>query len=188
MEIEGVVLSAIPFQESDTILTLFTPLALFKLFVKGRRRLDAHHQALISSFTVASYTYTSKNSDLHRFHEGKIVDQNLKLRDRLASFEAAQKILQTIYHTQWQNKETPALYLLTRKFLSLIPQMEDPRGMPAAFMIKLLKHEGILDPSAFGEQRRIQALASVKSVDMLTSLLPDEALAQEIESYYNNVI
>ena len=173
MEIEGLVLSAIPFQESDCIITLFTPNALLKLFVKGRRRLDAHHQALVSPFTIAAYTYRSTKSTLGRYIEGKIIDQNLKLRDRLSSFEAAQKILQTLYETQWQNKATPGLYLLTKKFLSEIPKQEEPSKLFAPFLLKLLKHEGILDSGAFEEPRHIQAIADARTFELLATVLPE---------------
>ena len=188
MEIEGLVLASIPFSEYDRIVTLFTPKAMLKLFVRGRRRLDAHHQALISPFTIATYTYTPKKSDLHRFVEGKVLHQNLKLRDRLDSFEAAQKIVQTIYETQWQNKEVSALFLLTKKFLLEIPQSERPKSLVAPFLIKLLKHEGILNPADFADPRHIEAIAKARSFESLSTVLPDEKLSDEVEDYYNKVI
>jgi len=188
METEGLVLSATPFQESDHILTLFTPNALLKLFVKGKRRLDAHHQAIISPFTVASYTYRTTKSDLGRLIEAKIQDQNLKLRDRLSSFETAQKILHTIYKTQWQNKATPALYLLTIKFLSEIPKQAEPEKLFAPFLVKMLKHEGVLDVNFFEEPRHIQAIANARSFESLATVLPDEELCQKIEEYYSSLI
>lgn len=188
METEGLVLSALSFQEHDFIITLFTKNAILKLFVKGKKRLDAHLLALISPFTVGSFTYTPKRSDLNRFIEGKVISQNLKLRDRLASFEAASAILKTIYATQWQNKEVPSLYLLTKKFLEEIPKSENPKALIAPFLIKLLKHEGILDPTAFENPQHIEAIAKARSFESLSTVLPDEELSNEIQEYYNKVI
>ncbi|MCH9611433.1 MAG: DNA repair protein RecO [Chlamydiales bacterium] len=188
MEIEGLVLTAIPYAERDHILTLFTPKAILKLFVKGKRYLDAHHQALISPFTIATYSYKEKKSDLHRFIEGKVVDLNLKLRDKLDSFEAAQKMVQAIYQTQWQNSETVALFHLIKLFLAQIPQTEEPNRLVAPFLIKLLKHEGVLDLSCYEDPRHIEALAQVRSFEALLTVLPDEKLAQEIEQSYRKVI
>ncbi|MCP5469091.1 MAG: DNA repair protein RecO [Chlamydiales bacterium] len=188
MQIEGLVLQNIPFKDYDHIVTLFTPHSIFKLFVKGKKRLDPHHNALISPFTIAEYTYETAKSELHRFQEGRIVEQNLKLRDRLASFEAAQKILLALHQTQWPNKPAPALYLLTKHFLKQIPQTEHPDKLLAIYYLKLLKHEGILDTSLFTEeeQKHVRALSEVRSFEMLETILPDDTLAQKIEELFQN--
>ena len=53
---------------------------------------------------------------------------------------------------------------------------------------KLLKHEGILDPTAFENPQHIEAIAKARSFESLSTVLPDEELSNEIQEYYNKVI
>lgn len=190
MEIEGLVLQAIPFKEKDHIVTLFTPQALLKLFVKGKQRVDAKLSALITPFTIAEYTCQETKSDLYRFLEGKILDQNLRLREKLSFYETAQQLLRILLTSQWPGKPSLALYILTVQFLKRIPQTEKPEQLIAPFLLKLLKHEGILDLSFFSqeEQERVEILVATRSFTMIDKHLPGRELAQKIEEYYSSVI
>jgi len=144
-QIEGIVLQFVPFKERDTILTLFTAEeGIIKLFVRGSRRLAPQLQALISPFTVGEYLYTQGNSSLHRFHEGKILQQNIRLRDAFLCFEAASKLGQAVLKSQWQGKASPGLYQLFCQCLEKIPTLSTPEALLPLFLLKILKVEGLL--------------------------------------------
>ena len=188
MDCEGWVLRAVPYGERDCILTLFTPNALLKLFAKGRRAQDFHHQAITTPFTHGHYTYRETKSDLHRLQEGKIVDQHLKLRDRLTSLETAQKIAQALFETQWQAKEVSILYALSKRFIEEIPDQEEPRVLFPFFLVKLMKHEGILDSREFSNPRLIEAIGNARSFASIGPLFEEIEIQEEIETFYQKAL
>lgn len=141
---EGVVLQTFPFKEYDRILTLFTPGGLLKLFVKGRKQNFLQQSALTAPLTIGEYFYIQGRSDLHRFRDGTIFHQNMRIRDNLEALQTANKLIQTILSSQWPGKPSPHLYILFRHFLQKISETEHPQRLIAAFLLKTLKHEGIL--------------------------------------------
>ena len=142
---EGIVLHAIPFKEYDKILTLFTPTTgLLKLFFKSSRRFSFIQNALTTPLTVGEYLYAQGRKDLHHFRDGTILHQNLALRNNLETLQTAEKLAHAIYQSQWPGKASPQLYLLFRTFLEKIPESPHPDTLYAAFLLKILKHEGML--------------------------------------------
>ncbi len=134
----GIVLSVLDFKESDQIATLFSPGGLVKIFVK-RRRLP-----IITPLTEGEFHYVTGRGDLHRFRDGTIHQQNLRLRERYENIEAAGICVQAILKSQWPGKPAPHLYNLLRYFLHKIPEVERPLDLATIFLTKTLKHEGLL--------------------------------------------
>jgi len=134
----GVVLSVLAFRESDQIVTIFSPEGLIKLFVK-RKRLP-----LMVPLTEGEFLFVAGRGDLYRFRDGTILNQNLKLRERLENLEAASRLVQAILKSQWPGKGAPRLYHLFCYFLRLIPEVEQPEELASVFLVKTLKHEGLL--------------------------------------------
>jgi len=133
----GVVLSVLAFRESDQIVTIFSPEGLIKLFVK-RKRLP-----LMAPLTEGEFLFVAGRGDLYRFRDGTILNQNLKLRERLENLEAASRLVQAILKSQWPGKDAPRLYHLFCYFLRLIPEVEQPEELASVFFVKTLKHEGL---------------------------------------------
>ncbi|MCH9627346.1 MAG: DNA repair protein RecO [Chlamydiales bacterium] len=82
--------------------------------------------------------------DLHRFRDGTIHQQNLRLRERYENIEAAGTCVQAILKSQWPGKPAPHLYNLFHYFLKKIPEVERPLDLATIFLTKTLKHEGLL--------------------------------------------
>ena len=142
-ETEGIVLHTTPFKEYDKILTLFTPhMGLLKLFARGSRRGFFAQNALTSPLTTGEYLYTQGRKDLHNFRDGTILNQNLAIRNKLETLQAAEKLVQALYKSQWPGKSSPKLYSLLRLFLEKLPCTEGPHILSSAFLLKILKHEG----------------------------------------------
>ncbi len=143
-QVEGVVLSTLPFRDYDRIVTLFTfQEGILKLFVKGTKRSLIELIPLTTPFTAAEYLYTPRHSNLGRFHEGKLLQQHLALRDRFSSLEAAEQLSQALLASQIPGKPAPALYKLFRLILEQLSSIPVPYGLVAAFYLKILKHEGL---------------------------------------------
>lgn len=141
---EAIVLTALPFKEYDRILTLFAPQGLLKLFVKSTKRSYLQNAALTSPLTCGEFHYTQGRNELHRFREGRIYHQNLHIRGRLESLTAAEQMIHALLKSQLPHKAAPQLYHLFRLFLLRLPEFEDPKKLTTLFLLKILKHEGIL--------------------------------------------
>lgn len=134
----GVVLSVLAFRESDQIVTVFSPGGLIKFFVKRKR------SPLFSVLTEGEFVYLAGQGEMHRFRDGTILQQHLKLRERFESLEAAGRLVQAIQKSQLPGKAAPQLYELFCYFLRMIPEVEHPLDLASIFLVKTLKYEGLL--------------------------------------------
>lgn len=158
-QIEAIVLHAFPFKEYDRILTLLSPQGLLKLFVKCKKRDYLHFAALCSPLTHAEFHYRPGRKDLHTLSEGTILTQHIHIRERYETLKAAEGMVQALLRSQWPGKAVPKLYLLFLLFLDQLPSSKDPGTLATIFLLKILKHEGLLQlctPAAtyrFGGER-----------------------------------
>src|ERR1700722_2098610 len=144
IQLEAVVLQAILFREYDRILTLFSPQGVLKLFVKGNKRDYLHLAALTSPLTHAEFHYSQGRKDLHRLSEGTILKQNLLIRASYTTLTAAEKMIQALLQSQWPGKPAPKLFYLFSLFLDQIPYPKEYSTLITIFLLKILKHEGVL--------------------------------------------
>src|SRR5262249_13667698 len=61
---------------------------------------------------------------------------------------SAEKMVQALLDSQWPEKPAPKLYQLFSLFLELLPQSVHPSSLSTAFLLKVLRHEGILQLSS----------------------------------------
>lgn len=139
-QVEGIILQSLPFKEYDRILTLFTPQGILKLFAKGKKQFNP----LISPLTRGDYFFIQGRNELHKLCEGSIISQNIKIRDSYENLNTAFFIIDALLRSQWPGKAAPQLYHLFSLFLQHIPKAKDPESLKVVFLIKIMKHEGIL--------------------------------------------
>lgn len=142
---EAVVLQSFPFKEYDRILTLFSPLGILKLFVKGRKRDYLQLTALSSPLTHGEFHYTLGRRELHRMNDGTIINQNLRIRECFGAWTSAEKMVSALLLSQWPGKPATRLFQLFTRVLSYLPESADPQSLSTAFLLKILRHEGVLE-------------------------------------------
>lgn len=143
-QIEAIVLHALPFKEYDRILTLFSPQGLLKLFVKGKKKEYLKVVALTSVLTHGEYHFTLGRKELHRLSDGTILNQHLRIRDRFETLLAAERMIKALLQSQWPGKPAPKLFQLFCLLMDHLPNVNDPSALATAFLLKVLRHEGIL--------------------------------------------
>lgn len=94
--------------------------------------------------TLAEFHYTSGRKDLHRLFEGSILKQHVRIRDRYETLSAAENMIQALLRSQWAGKPAPKLFQLFTLFIEHLPASQIPSCLSTAFLLKILKHEGIL--------------------------------------------
>ena len=162
---EGVVLRAIPYQDSHHITTVFTgERGLISLFVRGTHRSRHFSHAVVTPLTRAEFVFGVKeNKDLFRFRDAAVIDQHLNLRGDYATLEMACEMAQTLLSTQMQWKPAPQLYQLFLAYLAHTHQTNNRDALLSSFLLKVLKHEGMLalhetGSTIFDDEERAQLL------------------------------
>lgn len=170
---EGIVLRCQEYQEKNRIISVFTPTAgLVQLIVKGISGRSPHLMTLTTPFTCAEFHYIIGRSGLFRFSEGSTLDENLILRDRFESLQAAGIMTQALLKLLLPESPDPPLYALYKVYLKQIPTFQDTSPLVASFRLKILRHEGILDWEAFSlaEKPQVEALVSARDFATLRNL------------------
>ncbi len=136
---EGIVLICTPFQERHVIATLFTAdLGLARFFVGG-----GHSQ--LSALSRVECLYRDRGgSTLLQLKEWTLLDPYLILREELGTLERASFLGQKLLQSQLPLKPAPALYNLLLLYLAYAPLAINSATFTTSFLIKLLKHDGLL--------------------------------------------
>lgn len=176
MDVEGIVLKVLPYGERDRIITLFSEQGLIRCFVKNPKTLQPTLLALTTPFTQAQYLLTARKTMLYQFVDGSVIEQHLGLRQSLEQLHTAVAMARALIHTQWPDKPTPSLYALFVKFLKKINENNCPLLVP--FLIKLLKHEGVLHTEqqegwSLQEHQLLIHLAHMRSLEYIPHLSED---------------
>src|SRR5579862_3366288 len=144
---EGIVLRSQDYNERHRIITLFSPLGLISLIVKNISRKNASLLTLTTPFSHGEYLYSQGRSDLFKYHDGSLLDDHLGLRQNLKSLQAAGVLANAILTSQMAGKPAPALFALYKSYHKQVCHFDDPSPLIASFILKLLKHEGLLSLS-----------------------------------------
>lgn len=145
---EAVILRVIPYGDHDRIMIAFSrEKGLIKLFAKGATRPKSPYHGICSPLHRAEFVYQWRQSEIHGLKEGRLRDAYTGLRNDLACLAAACAMVQALSSSQMLWKPAPRLYDLLTFYLERLPQIPDPRVLSDSFYLKLLMHEGLLQPT-----------------------------------------
>jgi DNA repair protein RecO len=134
-------------QDDERIVTLFSrELGIISLIIKKIGKNDYNKRMLSSTLTRGQYILSSSKSDLFYLVEGSIQDSYLQIRDDLQKLQTAIKMAGIINQTQWPGKAQPTVFDLLTSYLHKLKSCFNPKTLELSFILKLLKHEGLLPP------------------------------------------
>lgn len=139
---EGIVLHQLKYGEYDQILTVFTrEEGLIKLIYKGASGRSKNRADLLMR---GEFLYTPGKSSLMTCREFAIINPYLSLRKSLACLEGACAMAKALLDSQCEQKPAPQLYDLFICYLERLPLALQPEALPTSFLLKVLRHEGLL--------------------------------------------
>lgn len=148
--IEAIVLQSIPYRDYDQILTVFSQgHGMVKLIHKQARRNKQGRNQAIFPLTCAEFSYSEGRGEMGICHDIAILDHYLPLREKLSSLEAACEILRAIQKSQHPGISSPMLYQLLKSYLEKIGECDNSSSFSASFHLKILIHDGLLNPMSF---------------------------------------
>jgi len=198
-KVEGIVLRCQDYKERQRIITLFTPLGVLSLVVKGISSKNSRLLSLTTPFSQAEYYFVKKNSELLSFQDGVILNEHLDLRQSLQSLKTAGVLAQTILRSQWPGKASASLFSLYKAYHTQVPHVANWQALLASFYLKLLKLEGAFALSDLEESRfelssfssleveKLLFLGNVQQFSSLRELAVSDVLLGKIEKLLVNL-
>lgn len=187
---DAIVLKATPYEEDGKILKLFTREAgLLSVIIKKLGRKASYWQTVTSPLARGEFHLTRRQSDLYTLGDVSLIDAHYEIRNHLDKLDAACSILRAILTSQYPEKASPELYLLTTTYLKKLKTFHDPAILALSFQMKLLNYEGLFPetieefgkPLSADEWLILECLCHAKKFDLLesitlTSSLKDKAI------------
>ena len=168
-KVEGVTLLAKSFGENNKIISVFTKeKGLISLMIKRLSQKKSSLFALASPFCVGEFVYKVGKGDIYTILDAAILKENFELRSSFETIECAAKMTRAILNSQMPHKSAPAVYMLLKAYLGNLWQFERPQTLLASFYLKILLHEGLLDPQIIDET--MNELAFARSFSKLKEL------------------
>ena len=150
-KLKAIVLRAVPFKDRQSILTLLSEeKGIVSMIVKGLSKSRPHLVACINPLCEAEFIYTEGRSDLLKCLDASVIDTHFPLREKYSYLQQGMQLAKILLQSQCPGKATPSLYALLSRFLKQIPSFKEALpSLSSSFLLKLLKHEGLLqlDPS-----------------------------------------
>lgn len=143
---EGIIMKVVDFREYDQILTILTPhQGLIKLFMKKFKPSASKPIIKLSPITKVEFQYTEGKNGMGKCLEIHPLDSYLKLREKLSFLETAGKLINAILSSQIDYRPIPLIYNLLSFYLEKIPTIPHLKAFEASFLIKIIKHDGLLN-------------------------------------------
>lgn len=142
---EGICLKSIKFRDNDAIINVFTAeYGLIKLIIHHGCNPRNPFHSLTLPLTHSEYLYNNGKNEIHRLKEGSLINYNLQLRQKASSLDTACAMARLLLNNLYPEKPAPLLYQLFLYCLEKIPMISDINIIYSLFIIKFLKHEGLL--------------------------------------------
>ncbi|WP_213358060.1 DNA repair protein RecO [Chlamydiifrater phoenicopteri] len=149
IRIPGISLKTVPLEKQSCTVTIFTPSGLISVFAKSGLSPNFTERETLLPITHAYYTFTHHPPKMRRFTEAEIINPYLEIKTNYNALMASGKMIEAILSTQWKEKPSKDLYVLFANLLHRIPKVKYPQTLASAFLLKLMKYEGILADSPY---------------------------------------
>lgn len=171
----GLLLQSIPYLGGKQILKILTP-SYGLITLIGRSKI----KELFLPFHLAEWVYQTGRLEMGKLIEGSIIER--------FSFDSYQKILcagkicSDLLKTELPGKCAQNPFELSIAFLKTMQKTQNPKALLLAFRLKLLRLEGMLDPSLLNPD--LQTLCLSKSFTEIQAAQINEPLELEVDALF----
>ena len=144
--IEGIVVKSLDYEDNKRIFTLFTKEGLMS-FITSLKASEPHRRLLSSFLSKGEYCYSLTKGSLKKIKDASLISTQLNYERSFEHMEAASLLLYAVSRSQMEEKPSPLLYALLNFYLEKLSKQTDPYLFTSSFMLKLLLHEGLFEPS-----------------------------------------
>lgn len=175
---EAIVLKVIDFREFDQIITAFSLERGIVKWIYKKRSSKKKPLTKISPLMKGEFIYLETKGEIWKCREFSLLNYSCKLRDNYDWLLTAGKLIHWILASQALQKPASRLYRLLSVYLEKIPFIPFMKTVELSFLIKLLQHEGLLNPHLHCLicQKPLQSLHIMQGEHYCRSHAPPEAL------------
>lgn len=143
---KAIVLKSIPFKDFDRVVHLFTEeMGLVSAYLRQASKPNHPLHELIAPFSLISILYTQGRGEMIRIIEGKAIDMQVKIRERLSALKGALKCTDCILKTQLPFKVNSRAFVILNHYLAKMSQAPHPEALSASFLLKVIGLEGLFN-------------------------------------------
>lgn len=143
--LKGLILKSQIHQESNCIITVFSEKGLTNVFVKKGLGKHNKHRTNIIPITLSEIIYESKQNQLKILKDSSLIRSYQEIKTNYDNIMTAGQLVSAILNSQWFEKPAPLLYSLLINLLENIPLFKNKKLILSTFLLKIMKHDGILD-------------------------------------------
>ena len=187
----GITLSNTPFKDNCRIIKVLTKdEGIISLFIKGVNLKKGKLLSLTSPFCLGEFIYKKGNTDLYKFYDGSVIEDNLQLRSSYQNIQTASKLIKAILISQIPLKEIPAIFSLLSTYLKRLVEFKEKETFLISFYLKILLHEGLLhfdsEIVSFTEKEvnQMHEIVLARSFSKLKNLITSEDLCEKVEKFF----
>ena len=194
---DAIVLKATPYEDDGKILKLFTSESgVVSAIIKKLGRKASYFQTVTSPLARGEFHLTRRKSELYTLGDASLIDGHYEIRNHLDKLDAACTILRAILTSQYPEKASPELYLLTTTYLRKLKNFSHPDVLALSFQMKLLNFEGLFPetkedfgtPLSSNDWLILECLCHAKKFDMLQSLTIPASLNEKARDLFTTRI
>ncbi len=169
----GLLLQSIPYLGQKRILKVLTAdSGLLSFFTKGKLS-----PVLATPFVFAEWVFQKTQKELYPLTDATLLDDLSHLKKDYPSLLAAGQLANDLLRTQVPGGDAQGPLTLALACLRKLPLFKEPAILLAAFRLKLLALEGLIDDLP----PPLQELLAAKSFAHLASLSKDEQVCREVD-------
>jgi recombinational DNA repair protein (RecF pathway) len=177
----GLLLQAIPYLGNKKVLKVLSPEGLLTL-MSGKKNLNL----ITTPFVWAEWVYQVKDKkELHSLHDGTLLDDLSRLKENYEGLITAGQMAQDLLKTQMPGKTAIEALTLTLACFRKLHLFTHPRVLLAAFRLKLLHCEGLIDEC---ETPQFEALLLSRSFLQLAEFPKDDLFLDQIDRLFEERI
>ena len=177
----GLLLQSIPYLGNKKILKVLSPDGILSL-ISGKKSLSR----ITTPFVWAEWVYQVKDKkELHSLHDGTLLDELAGVKENYEGLMTAGQMANDLLKTQMPGKPAVEALTLTLACLRKLPLFTHPRVLLAAFRLKLLHCEGLLDES---EAPEFETLLLCRSFSGLAALPKDDLFLDQVDRLFEERI
>ncbi len=177
----GLLLQALPYLGNKKILKVLSPEGMLS-FMSGKKNLTT----ITTPFAWAEWVYHVKDKkDLHSLQDGTLLDDLAGVKENYEGLITAGQMAKDLLRTQMPGKTAVEALTLTLACFRKLHLFTHPRVLLAAFRLKLLHCEGLIDES---ETPEFEALLLSRSFTQLAALPQDDPFLDQIDRLFEERI
>lgn len=142
-EIEGFIISEVPYKDTSKIINIFTKEGLIGCVAKGAKSLKSNLRVNTTKFTYGKFIIKGTNDKLNTLIEANVINELKNIKSDLLAVSYLSYIVDLTYQIIKQTYDTENLYNLFISTILKLNELLNPKVICNIYEIKVLDYLGV---------------------------------------------